>query len=164
MSVYLRQLKLGPMENFVYLVGDTDAKTCVIVDPAWDIDRLGGGRVRGYKVEGALITHGHFDHCNGVENLLAKKNVPVYVHPNELDYLDKARRAGCFGRAAGSGQTLQRGHGADPGRHQNHLLHTPGHTPGSQCFLVNDRLIAGHPVPGHLRALRPARLEPQGPL
>ncbi|MBL0250865.1 MAG: MBL fold metallo-hydrolase [Elusimicrobia bacterium] len=103
MSVYLRQLKLGPMENFVYLVGDTDAKTCVIVDPAWDIDRAWAeAESDGYKVEGALITHGHFDHCNGVENLLAKRTCPSTSTPTSSITWTKARRAGCFWTCRGT--------------------------------------------------------------
>lgn len=145
MSVYLRQLKLGPMENFVYLVGDTDAKTCVIVDPAWEVDRAWAeAEADGYTVEGALITHGHFDHCNGVESLLAKKNVPVYVHPNELDFLDKGAPRGLF-MDIPRGQVKRSNAGTvlTLGATKITFLHTPGHTPGSQCFLVNDRLIAG---------------------
>ncbi|MBL0250866.1 MAG: MBL fold metallo-hydrolase [Elusimicrobia bacterium] len=70
--------------------------------------------------------------------------MPVYVHPNELDYLDKGAPRGLFldvprdhvkRSNAGTVLTL--------GATKITFLHTPGHTPGSQCFLVNDRLIAG---------------------
>lgn len=145
MSLYLRQLPLGPMENFVYLVGDTDTKTCVIVDPAWEIDRaLAEAEKDGYKVEGALITHGHFDHCNAVEALLVKRNMPIYVHPKELDYIDKGAPRGLFlelpkdqVRPVASGDKLKLGNT------EITFLHTPGHTPGSQCFLVNEQLLSG---------------------
>jgi hydroxyacylglutathione hydrolase len=73
MSLYLKQLQLGPMENFVYLVGDTDVKKCVIVDPAWELDRAWSEAEKdGFTVEGALITHGHFDHCNAVEEAVGQ--------------------------------------------------------------------------------------------
>jgi hydroxyacylglutathione hydrolase len=145
MSLYLRQLPLGPMENFVYLVGDTDVKKCVIVDPAWEIDTaIAAAEKDGYTVEGALLTHGHFDHCNAVDTLLAKRNIPIYVNPLEMDYLDKGAPRGLFldlpkdaVKPVKGGDTLQLG------STELTFLHTPGHTPGSQCFLVNGSLLSG---------------------
>ena len=48
--LYLRQMELGPMQNFVYLVGDREAGECVVVDPAWEIDTI----VRTAEADGAL--------------------------------------------------------------------------------------------------------------
>jgi hydroxyacylglutathione hydrolase len=91
------------MENFVYLVGDTDVKKCVIVDPAWELDRACAEAEKdGYTVEGALITHGHFDHCNAVEDLLAKRNVPIYVIPKNWTIWTKGRHGGCFWTCPGT--------------------------------------------------------------
>ena len=39
-AIYLKQLELGPMQNFVYLVGDPVTRQCVVVDPAWEIDTI----------------------------------------------------------------------------------------------------------------------------
>ncbi len=145
MSLYLRQLPLGPMENFVYLVGDTDVKKCVIVDPAWELDRAWSEAEKdGYTVEGALITHGHFDHCNAVEELLAKRNVPIYVHPKELDYLDKGAPRGLYlDLPRDQVKPVKSGDKLTMGNTSITFLHTPGHTPGSQCFLVNEQLLSG---------------------
>ena len=145
MSLYLRQIETGPMQNFVYLIGDTDAKKCWLVDPAWDIPGLlDTAKADGYSVEAALITHSHFDHCNGLQELLKIKNMPVYVQKRELDINREALQSGLFGflpkeniRAVGPGDTLT------VGTTFLRFLHTPGHTPGSQCFLVDGRLIAG---------------------
>jgi glyoxylase-like metal-dependent hydrolase (beta-lactamase superfamily II) len=133
------------MQNFIYLVGDSDAKKCWIVDPAWEVDRaLDRAAQDGYSVEGALVTHAHFDHCNGLEALLKKRDVPVYVHRRELEFMDKGAPAGLFGslpkehvRPVESGDRISLGGTALT------FLHTPGHTPGSQCFLVNDSLVSG---------------------
>src|SRR5881628_1054410 len=57
-GIYLRQLELGPMQNFVYLVGDPVARECVVVDPAWEIDTIvDTARADGMRLTGALVTH-----------------------------------------------------------------------------------------------------------
>jgi hydroxyacylglutathione hydrolase len=145
MSLYLKQLPLGPMENFVYLVGDTEVKQCVIVDPAWEIDRAWATAEKDeFTVVGALITHGHFDHCNAVEELLKKRNVPVYVNPKELDYLDQGAPRGLFlDLPKDQVKPVKSGDKLTLGNTSITFLHTPGHTPGSQCFLVNEQLMSG---------------------
>jgi hypothetical protein len=80
--VYLRQMELGPMQNFVYLIGDPETRECVAVDPAWEIDAiLEQVRADGMRLTGVLITHTHQDHVGGqlfghdipgIEDLLAK--------------------------------------------------------------------------------------------
>lgn len=133
------------MENFIYLVGDTDVKKCVVVDPAWELDRaLAIAETDGYSVEGALITHGHFDHCNAVEEMLAKRNIPIYVNPKELDYLDKGAPRGLFlDLPRDQVKPVKSGDKLTLGTTSITFLHTPGHTPGSQCFLVNEQLLSG---------------------
>ena len=100
-GVYLKQLELGPMQNFVYLVGDPVARQCVVVDPAWEIDEIvDTAAADGMTITGALVTHTHQDHVGGslaswgmpgriagVEELLAKLPVKVYVHKAEREFL-----------------------------------------------------------------------------
>ncbi|HXH84159.1 MAG TPA: MBL fold metallo-hydrolase [Candidatus Tectomicrobia bacterium] len=146
--LYVRQLELGPMQNFVYLVGDREARECVVVDPAWEIDRIvDTAAADDMRIVGALVTHTHQDHVGGslaswgmpgripgVEELLAKAPMRVYVHKAEREFLP------------GLGSDLVKVDNHDTltvGRLTITFLHTPGHTPGSQCFLVEDRLISG---------------------
>jgi glyoxylase-like metal-dependent hydrolase (beta-lactamase superfamily II) len=137
-------MELGPMQNFVYLVGDPVAKQCVVVDPAWEIDAIVDTAQRdGMTITGALITHTHPDHVGGhlfgmdipgVEDLLEKVKTKVYVHKAEREFLK------------GFGSDLVKVDGNDTlqvGRLTLTFVHTPGHTPGSQCFLVEDQLISG---------------------
>src|SRR3990170_4887265 len=143
-GLYLKQIELGPMQNFVYLIGDPGTRQCVVVDPAWEIDAiLDTVAEDGMKLVGALVTHTHQDHVGGhlfgydipgVEELLAKAPAKVYVHKAEREFLH------------GLGSDLVKVDGGDTlavGRHTITFLHTPGHTPGSQCFLVDGRLISG---------------------
>lgn len=88
MSLYLKQIEVGPMGNFVYLVGDASTHEVVIVDPAWQMDTL--FRIlekENLNLVGALFTHSHYDHCNAVEELLEKKQIPLYVQEKEADFV-----------------------------------------------------------------------------
>jgi hydroxyacylglutathione hydrolase len=143
-ELYLKQMELGPMQNFVYLIGDPQTRECVVVDPAWEIDEI-VDRVAadGMRVQGVLVTHTHQDHVGGhlfgfdipgVEELLAKTPAKVYVHKAEREFL----------RGFGSDLVpVEGGESVQVGRITVTFLHTPGHTPGSQCFLVDGRLVSG---------------------
>jgi hydroxyacylglutathione hydrolase len=147
-TIYLKQMELGPMQNFVYLVGDPVARQCVVVDPAWEIDTIvDTARADDMTITGALVTHTHQDHVGGsleswgmpgripgVEELLARVPARVYVHKAEGEFL---RGFGSDLVKVDNHDTLQ------VGRLTLTFLHTPGHTPGSQCFLVDDRLVSG---------------------
>lgn len=143
--MYLRQLELGPMQNFVYLVGDEAAKKCWVVDPAWEIEKALDQAARdGYSVEGALITHSHFDHCNALEKLLAAKSMPVYVQKRELEIARLESRTRMFGHLPKEHvKPVESGDTISLGATTLTFLHTPGHTPGSQCFLVGGSMISG---------------------
>ena len=147
-EIFVRQMELGPMQNFVYLVGDAVARECVVVDPAWEIDRIvQTAEAADLRIVGALVTHTHQDHVGGsleswgmpgripgVEELLTRVPAKVYVHKNEREFLH------------GFGSDLVKVDNHDTlavGRLTVRFLHTPGHTPGSQCFLVENRLISG---------------------
>jgi len=147
-TLYLKQLELGPMQNFVYLVGDPVARQCVVVDPAWEIDTvIDTAQADDMTIVGALVTHTHQDHVGGsleswgmpgripgVEELLARVPAKVYVHKAEREFL----------RGFGSDLVKVDNHDTLPiGRLTLTFMHTPGHTPGSQCFLVDGRLISG---------------------
>ncbi|MEK7700957.1 MAG: MBL fold metallo-hydrolase, partial [candidate division NC10 bacterium] len=144
-AIYLRQLELGPMQNFVYLVGDPVTRECVVVDPAWEIDTLVETvEADGMRLTGALVTHTHQDHVGGsleswgmpgripgIEELLERIAAKVYVHKAEREFLK------------GFGSDLVKVDNHDTlkiGRLTLTFMHTPGHTPGSQCFLIDGRL------------------------
>lgn len=123
------------MQNFVYLVGDREKREALVVDPAWNVPAILEAAERdGIQVKGALITHTHFDHINGLEALLEKTDGTVYIHKNEAECL-KGMKANI--------KQISGGDQIKIGRVEITFLHTPGHTPGSQCFLAEDNLISG---------------------
>jgi hydroxyacylglutathione hydrolase len=148
-AVYLKQLQLGPMQNFVYVIADPVTRDAVVVDPAWEIDRLVEVIERDdLALRAALVTHYHPDHLGGsfmghhIQGAaeLLERNFPikVYLHKAEAEFAN---------RVAGlSASDIVRTDGSDElavGGLRVRFLHTPGHTPGSQCFLIDDRLISG---------------------
>lgn len=129
MSIWLRQLELGPMKNFVYLVGVEGRSETAVIDPAWDADAiLEACEAEGRKLTHALITHRHFDHCNAVPDLLAR-GVRTFVHE-----ADRERLAGDVAKSELTG--VRGGDLVDVGGLGIRCIHTPGHTAGSQCFHI----------------------------
>jgi glyoxylase-like metal-dependent hydrolase (beta-lactamase superfamily II) len=135
----MRQLKLGPMDNFVYLLGARDAPEVAVIDPAWDlaaIERAAGED--GKRISAAIVSHCHRDHINALPDLLARHDVPVYAHKEEAGFSEDLRKgAGDALRSTGGGEVVK------VGPLEVKLLHTPGHTPGSQCVLCGDALVSG---------------------
>ena len=141
------------MANLAYLIGSRSTREAFVVDPAWSVDTLlDRAEADGMNVIGALVTHYHQDHVGGrimsyeiegLPRLLERRPVPIHVNEVEAEGLrkvtgvsesDLARRA--------PGDVLELG------AVRIRLLHTPGHTPGSQCFLVEEaggpgRLVSG---------------------
>ena len=136
------------MANFIYLIGDRQTRECVVVDPAWDIDGLLDiVALDDMELKGALVTHYHPDHVGGnifgmdilgLEELMEKNPVPIYVNKHEAEGLKQVTGVSMSDmKQMDSEDTLK------IGSIEISFLHTPGHTPGSQCFRVKEYLIAG---------------------
>ncbi len=147
-ELVVEQIQIGPMANFTYLVGSRSTREVAVVDPAWDIDGLLDHiAARGYQLTAALATHYHPDHIGGgmrdhsiagVAELLAKHAVKVYAHRAEADGVRKVT-----GLSASDLVKVDSGDKLRVGNVEIEFLHTPGHTPGSQCFRVKDTLVSG---------------------
>ncbi len=134
-DLYFKQIPVGYMGNFVYLIGDKKKKECAVVDPAWDVDAiLKTAEKDGMKVVAGILTHTHFDHSNGVEDLVQKTGVKIYVHENEAKFLKDVKDHIIETRE---------GFKLKIGDMELAFLHTPGHTEGAQCILVGDKLVTG---------------------
>jgi glyoxylase-like metal-dependent hydrolase (beta-lactamase superfamily II) len=158
--VYFRQLLGGldfalddrvaeQMVNFAYAVGDRETGEAVLVDPAYRPGELVDlVEADGLHVVGAIATHYHADHVGGslggqveiagIAQLLERLDVPIHVQSSEAHWVSERTGVGADALVA-----------HEPGDHVQigdidmTLIHTPGHTPGSQCLLVEGRLISG---------------------
>ncbi len=158
-NLYFRQVLAGrqvagsdpiasQMANFMYLVGDPAKREALIVDPAWDVaSLLDLAAADGYRVTGALVTHYHPDHVGGdlfgtqvqgLAALLEHVEVPIYVNKHEAHGVKVVT-----GVSETDLRRVDDGDTVALGDQQVRFLHTPGHTPGSQCFLIGERLVAG---------------------
>jgi glyoxylase-like metal-dependent hydrolase (beta-lactamase superfamily II) len=157
--LYFRQLLAGRdfarddplarmMVNFSYLIGDRQTRQALAVDPAYRVSELLDIlEADGMELCGVLATHYHQDHVGGdlmghpvegVAALLELRSVPVHVQRPEA--LGVVRTAGV---SEGDLVLHRSGETVEVGAIPVELIHTPGHTPGSQCFLVDGKLVAG---------------------
>lgn len=136
------------MVNFVYAIGDRATGECVLVDPAYAVgDLLDVVEADGMRCTGVLATHYHPDHVGGsmmgyqiegVATLLERTDCPIHVQREEAPWVTRTT-------GLGDEQLVQHDPGdiVSVGGIDITLVHTPGHTPGSQCFHVEGRLISG---------------------
>lgn len=147
-ELIVEQIEVGPMQNFTYIVGSRSTREVAIVDPAWDIDNL-IKRIndKGYTLTAALVTHYHPDHIggsfgsnnvDGIAELLAVNPVKIYVHKEEADGVKKVT-----GVSDSDLVRVESGDDLRIGDVSVEFLHTPGHTPGSQCFRIKNTLVSG---------------------
>ncbi|ORX71815.1 Metallo-hydrolase/oxidoreductase [Linderina pennispora] len=146
------------MQNYIYLVVDSDTRKCIVVDACWDVDGILAVIEREQLLlAAAAITHGHFDHTGGIppapfsslrirvtgvgELKRRLPHLPLLVHPLDMPEVAASNpqlKPQHF-TPTPNGFTFRLGQ-----RTEVKFMHTPGHTPGSQCLLVNEcRLFSG---------------------
>jgi glyoxylase-like metal-dependent hydrolase (beta-lactamase superfamily II) len=157
-----------PLGNFIYLIADKESRDCIVIDACWDIyGILKYAKDKNLRIVGAVITHYHVDHIGGippppydkyrvkVDGILKLKrlvnNLKVYAHELEIDNIIKGNpglkaqdiiptRTGTTFHIPSTKSELSLLQGGV----RFEFYHTPGHTPGSQCLLVNgNRLFSG---------------------
>jgi hydroxyacylglutathione hydrolase len=126
-----KQIKVGEMENFSYIIGDSGE--AAIVDPGWECDKLVKiCKKENLKITKILLTHGHFDHVQELGNLVKETKAEVYVHKKEVM------------KFKGEIKFVKDGDRINLGRMKIDAIHTPGHTAGSVCYLINyEKLLTG---------------------
>lgn len=159
--IYFRQLLSGrdfatdnpiaqQMVNFVYIIGDRETGEAMLVDPAYEVhELLEILEAEGLRLTGVLATHWHPDHVggdlmgypiDGIKELTGMTSVaaPVHIQKPEVEWITRTTGVSVSDLVA-----HESGDKVMVGDIPVTLIHTPGHTPGSQCFLVDDRLVAG---------------------
>jgi hydroxyacylglutathione hydrolase len=143
----VEQIEIGPMQNFTYIVGSKTTREVALVDPAWNIERLlSHVTEQGLTPVAVLVTHYHPDHVGGsmgrriegLAELMAQRPLPVYVHRQEAWGVKRVT-----GLSDSDLVQVDSGDKLQVGEIEVEFLHTPGHTPGSQCFKIRDTLVSG---------------------
>jgi len=161
--IYFKQLEVGPMQNYVYLLGDPTTHEAAVVDAAWDVDTIvKTAEADGYRVTKDLVTHFHPDHLGGdlmghsirgAAELVAKAPAKVYIHKAELPFVHRLT-----GLSQSDVVPVEGGDEVAVGNLKVKFVHTPGHTPGMYRSLT--QVLAALPdetilYPGHNYADRP---------
>ena len=135
LNVFVKQIMVGSMQNFAYFIGDKETAQIAVVDPAWDVDLIcQEAEKNNFKIVSILLTHGHYDHTDGVPGLLSRHDVPVYISEHE----SKIYMPDC--------KNLKKTKDREKikiGNVNIECILTQGHTMGSQCFYVPGHLITG---------------------
>src|SRR5438874_3247328 len=137
-ELYLKQLQLGPMMNYVYLVGSASTREVAVVDPAWEPERiLELANAEDLTISALLVSHHHMDHTNGILPLLEQTRAKVYINKGDAEFVKGLNPSSSDVVKVESGEELKLG------ELTVRFIHTPGHTPGSQCFHIESNLISG---------------------
>jgi len=125
----VRQIKVGRMENFVYLFVDEVSREGLVIDSGWEISPiLEAAKKENAKIKFVVATHAHFDHINSIQKLADETGAEILVH--EYSPLEGGRR-------------LRDGDELRLGEAKVSVLHTPGHTEDSICLHGGGKIFTG---------------------
>ena len=127
----------GSLYTNCYMAYAEDSATCVLIDPGFDGEQiLEKVRAQGKTVEAIFLTHGHFDHVGGVKEIVRQTGCKVYIHPADRELPSRLTLGTVpFTDSYGEGDQLQMA------GLTFQVLHTPGHSPGSSCFLCAEEKV-----------------------
>lgn len=147
--MHVVQIKLSRMETFAYLVGDEASRTCALIDPAFDTDRLLAlAKDEGYTITHVINTHRHADHCAGNAAIIAATGATLLAHEKDAPHLGKLIN-GALARLVGGKPSpkadvhLKDKDTIEIGQTKLTVLHTPGHTPGGMCLYAEGHVFTG---------------------
>ena len=131
----VKTFDVGPMQNLIYIVTDNETKESAIIDPAWDMSEIYSYiNHNNLILKKILLTHSHHDHVNAIDEILSIYDAEIHINKKEKIFWKKEY------------DNFFINHGGDIimlGKTEIKSLHTPGHTPGSTCYHIGNKLIAG---------------------
>lgn len=135
----IRTLPVGDYQTNCYIVWAEGEKWCVVIDPG-DAPEiiLQATEEAGVKIDSVLLTHGHFDHVGAVRDLAATYGCRVYLRAEEATMPPQMTAGALYftDEYPVQGQL-------EVADLQVRVMHTPGHTPGSVCLLMEDAMFSG---------------------
>lgn len=135
--MFIKQVEVGGMLNFAYIIGDQETKEGIIIDPSWEPERLYGiAKEEGIAIKYIINTHCHEDHVNGNRKMKELSGAVIAIHEAESKYLRHF-----FPPEAD--MKLNDSDTINLGKVSVSVLHTPGHSPGSICLMVGNNLFTG---------------------
>lgn len=149
-NIIIKQIPVGPFQVMTYLVACPQTREAVIIDPAGEEDRLLDLiNTEGLDVKYILNTHGHADHVLGNTKLKDQLKIPVCMHAADDRFFSEAAVRETSSQELGlpppdpADIRLKDGDIIEVGTLTIESIHTPGHTPGSVCYLVDGNLFSG---------------------
>lgn len=139
---------VGELSTNSYLLMDSEAREAIIIDPGDEPAKILAMLEPGLTVKAIIATHCHFDHILAVDYVREALNAKFLIHKDDLPILEEAPREalrwiGINFDAPTPDNFLREGDDLILGSYGVRILHTPGHSPGSICLLVNDILFSG---------------------
>ena len=127
------------MQNFSYIISDEKTKEAAIVDAGWDVDELIGiCNTEKLLIKKIMLTHYHYDHIQKTDELASRTDAQVYCHEDDFDEIKKSIKNPNI-----KIHKLKDGDRIDIGKINVKIIHTPGHSKGSMCLLIENKLITG---------------------
>jgi glyoxylase-like metal-dependent hydrolase (beta-lactamase superfamily II) len=144
------QIATGVMQANCFLVYQDNSNEAFVVDPGAQIEKI-TAHIKHYgieKVTHILLTHGHFDHIGALADLKEETGAKVCIHGRDADMLTSSEKslassAGVTVKPCPADVVLKDGDVIDAAGMQVNVLHTPGHSGGSVCYLVEDVMFSG---------------------
>ncbi len=143
MSYTIKTFVEGPVDANNYLIINEDTKEAVLIDCS-AYSKAIIDAAKGFDVKYILLTHGHFDHVLGVNEMKKALSAKVCIHPDDIDWLKNINQAlGMFGKP--NAEIPQIDYELKDGEiiEGFKVIHTPGHTKGGVCYMLEDKLFTG---------------------
>lgn len=140
----IHTLELGPMENLIYVIHDHATNHGAVIDPGWEAQEiLATARNWGITLTDIILTHRHFDHVGAIAELIPQTKARLHLMKSEVDFEEQYPEITNLDQYAQQSDLHYDGEKIHIGQTQIAILHTPGHTPGSCCYLVAGHLFTG---------------------
>lgn len=146
--MFLKQMQVGNMAVFAYLLGDTSTGEALVIDPAANIDGIiAQADQNKVKIQYIVNTHGHVDHIAGNLDMKNKTGAKIIIHESDAEMLTStpamilkmfgAKQSPTADRTVGDGDIIS------VGGISLKVLHTPGHSPGSMSLFTEGYVFTG---------------------
>ena len=137
--MFFKQVRVGLMQNFSYIIGDKKSSEAAVVDAGWEVDKMIEiSSKENLTIKKIILTHSHYDHIQRVNELAEKTNAAVYFHELEFEQINKSIKNNKIKIIK-----LKNNDEIKVGSIEIRVIHTPGHSPGAICLLIENKLITG---------------------